>query len=350
MCPSSFAGVRCSRQDCPWSRFIGLRTARCIRVNSLGRIDQRQADNCGFTLVELLVVIAIIGILVALLLPAVQAAREAARRTQCVNNFKQVGVGIHGYENSHGFLPSGLDNFTLAVPCSLPSHHPSLAYGITGWGWGTWILPYIEEEGIYSQITFKPPAQMHTPKPNFVAAGMKVATYLCPSDIKGYELIACCSGISNGGTPNEDVAKTNMAGVADSRDWTCDPDKAWGRVDADGAMYQCSYLKLAKITDGTSHTLMVGEVVGSLGATDNFGFYWVSWDALHTANGINLASRIEPQRANSVDEGSFASFHPGGCHFVFCDGHASFITEDIDKATLASITTRANDDPIQGTY
>ena len=106
-------------------------------------------------------------------------------------------------------------------------------------------------------------------------------------------------------------------------------------------MYQVSNVPISKITDGTSNTLIVGEVVGSLGSTDNFGFYWVTWNVLHTANGVNLAAKFEPQRWNSVEEGSFASFHPGGCHFVFCDGHATFVNEDIDKVTLAALTTRA---------
>ena len=304
----------------------------------------------GFTLVELLVVIAIIGILVALLLPAVQAAREAARRSQCLNNFKQAGVGLHNYHSARGRFPSGLENFTLGVPCSLPRSHPMLHSGTTGFGWAAYILPYIEEDTLYNRLIFKPPAQMHVPKSNFAVGGTKVATYLCPSDVKGYELIACCSGMSNGGSPQEDLAKTNMAGVADSRDWTCDTGKAWGRTDADGVMFQVSNLPISKITDGTSKTLMVGEVVGSLGDSDNFGFYWVTWNVLHTANGINLASKFEPQRANSVDEGSFASFHPGGCHFVFSDGHASFLSEDIDSATLAALTTRAGADVISNDY
>jgi prepilin-type processing-associated H-X9-DG protein len=244
-----------------------------------------------------------------------------------------------------------MENYTLPVPCSVPQkNHPWLISGTTGWSWGAWILPDIEEGTLYSQITFKYPAQMHVPRPNFVAGGTKVAGFLCPSDQKGYELVACCSGISNGGSPQEDLAKTNMAGVADSRDWTCDVNKAWGRIDADGVMYQVSLTPIKKITDGTAQTLMVGEVVGSLGSSNNFGFYWVTWNVLHTANGINLASKIEPQRWNSVDEGSFASFHPGGCHFVFCDGHASFLSEDIDKVTLAALTTRAGGDMVSTSY
>ena len=318
----------------------------------LGAVAHRTyaKQSLGFTLVELLVVIAIIGILVALLLPAIQSAREAARRSQCLNNYKQVGVGLHSYHSARGNFPSGLENFTVGVPCSVPSHHPSAAFGITGFGWATYILPYIEEDSLYGGMKFKHPAQMHVPLSNFRAGGTRIDTYLCPSDQKGFELIGCCSGISNGSSPQEDLAKTNMAAVADSRDWTCDPSKSWGRVDADGVMYQASNLPIAKITDGSSKTFMVGEVVGSLGRTDHFGFYWATWNVLHTANGINLASKIEPQRPNSFDEGSFASFHPGGCHFVFADGHAAFVNEDIDKATLAALTTRAGEETISTSF
>lgn len=303
----------------------------------------------GFTLVELLVVIAIIGILVALLLPAVQSAREAARRSQCLNNFKQVGVGLHSYNSARGHFPSGIQNYTAGEPCSMPKTPTPWIGGTTGWSWGVYILPYLEEDSLYNQINFKYPAQMHVPLQNFRAGGTKVAGFLCPSDRQGYQLVACCSGMSNGAALQEDLAKTNMAGVADSRDWTCDSGKSWGRTDADGVMYQVSLTPLKKITDGTSHTLMVGEVVGGL-TTDNFGFYWVTWNVLHTANGINLASRIEPLRWNSVEEGSFASFHPGGCYFAFCDGHASFLSEDIDKFTLAALTTRAGEDAISADY
>ena len=260
-------------------------------------------------------------------------------------------MGLQNYHSTKNRFPSGLENYTLGEPCSVPLKvHSHLVSGTTGWSWATYILPYIEEETLYSRINFKYPAQMHVPKANFVAAGTRINSFLCPSDVKGFELVSCCSGMSNGGSPGEDLAKTNMAGVADSRDWTCDAGKAWGRTDADGVMYQVSNTPISKITDGTSKTLIVGEVLGSLGRTDNFGFYWVTWNVLHTANGINLAARFEPQRWNSVEEGSFASYHPGGCHFVFSDGHASFLSEDIDKVTLAALTTRAGEDIISTEY
>jgi prepilin-type processing-associated H-X9-DG protein len=110
-------------------------------------------------------------------------------------------------------------------------------------------------------------------------------------------------------------------------------------------MFQTSKLPVSKITDGTSKTLMIGEVVGGL-QSNNFGFYWLTWNVLHTANGINLAAKIEPQRANSVDEGSFASFHPGGCHFLFCDGHAAFVSEDVSQDVLTALTTRAGGETV----
>ena len=302
----------------------------------------------GFTLVELLVVIAIIGILVALLLPAVQAAREAARRSQCLNNFKQVGVGMHAFHDVEGHFPDGLGVFTHTAPCSVPKSHPKVKSGWWGFSWGAYLLPYIEENVLYDSINFR--GSFVQPRSNFEAAAKRIETFLCPSDQQGWELIACCSGKSNGGSPGEDLSKSNMAGVADSVDWTCDLGQAWGRLDANGTMFLLSEMPISRITDGTSHTLMIGETVGGLGDSQNFGFYWVAWNILHTANGINLASKIEPQRWNSVAEGSFASFHPGGCHFVFCDGHASFMSEDIDYVTLAALTTRATEDTVIGDF
>jgi prepilin-type N-terminal cleavage/methylation domain-containing protein/prepilin-type processing-associated H-X9-DG protein len=325
--------------------------AKNLHVRGRRKLQTREQHNrCsrplhGFTLVELLVVIAIIGILVALLLPAIQAAREAARRTQCINNFKQIGVAMHTHHDAKKRFPYGSGTWSHTYPCTEKPGNPFYTpeRGWWGWSWGAFILPYMEENAIADSMDWK--QNFISPKKNFVAGGKRVDAFLCPSDNKGYELISCCGGMKNGGTDAEDFAKTNMASVADSVNWTCNPENSWGRLDGDGVMYTLSKTKIGDITDGTSKTLLVGEVVGGL-ASDHFGFYWPAWDVLHTANGINLAAKIEPQRANSVEEGSFASFHPGGCHFVFSDGHAAFISEDIDQVTLAAMTTRAKADQV----
>ena len=325
---------------------LGLRVVQ--ETQGMGILNNRRQ---AFTLVELLVVIAIIGVLVALLLPAVQAAREAARRTQCTNNFKQVGVAMHGHHAARGHFPVGIEIWF--TPCSIPPSHPGIITDdYAGWGWATHLLPYLEQEAIYDQIDFS--AAVDDPsggyagpvdtRVNFRAAGQFVRTYLCPSDPQGAELVGCCSGISNGGSENEDLARTNMAGVADSTDWTCD-----GRVprlDADGVLFNFTRIATKNIIDGTSNTLMVGEVIG-VGEGTHSGHFYVTWDVLHTANGINLPLRLGPSSPWVTDKGGFASFHPGGCHFLMADGSVRFLNEDIDSVTLAALTTREGGEILQ---
>ena len=181
----------------------------------------------GFTLIELLVVITIIGVLIALLLPAVQAAREAARRLQCCNHFKQVGIAMQQYECALGCFPPGMimwDNELMSPTlCGVGPRSPYFCY--EGFGWGTFILPYLEQRPLYDQFNFLTGS---TPAPNSAGPGYwtppnptvgqaKIATYLCPSDTQGGEIIYVSSNTALGGLP-----ATNMAGVADSINWTCD--------------------------------------------------------------------------------------------------------------------------------
>lgn len=305
--------------------------------------SNRRVAARGFTLVELLVVIAIIGVLVALLLPAVQAAREAARRAQCSNNFKQVGVALHNHHAALKHFPAGINMWrSTDGACSVPPSQPSQ---FLGWGWGTFLLPYLESGAIYDQIDFS--EGIYAGPKSFVAGGKFVETYLCPSDPQGDELVFCCTGSRNGATEEEDLARTNMAGVADSRDWSCNG--SWPRLDADGALFQFRELSTKDMTDGTSNTLMVGEIVG-FGEGSHTGLFWVTWDILHTANGINLPVRLTPSGPWVVEETGFASFHPGGCHFLMADSSVHFINQEIDQAVLAALTTRQGGEPVDGEF
>jgi prepilin-type N-terminal cleavage/methylation domain-containing protein len=303
----------------------------------------------GFTLVELLTVIAIIGILVAILLPAIQAARESARRTQCLNNFKQVGVAMHSYHGTYKKFPRGIDMWTTSEPCSMPlgKKQPFI-----GFSWGAYILHFLEETAIYQRFNFEEKSSNNYANgPNYAASAKKIDIYLCPSDPQGFELVGCCSDNTNGSLDSEDMGKTNMSGVADSENWQCtlsdypDYSSGWPDPNADGVLYQHSKINTAKITDGTSHTLMVGEVIGYEQGSHS-GYWWSAWNVLDTSNGINLPRRIPPGGLFFPEETGFASYHPGGCHFLLSDGSATFINEAIDQNVLAALTTRAAADNV----
>ena len=309
------------------------------------------ARSFGFTLVELLVVIAIIGILVTLLLPAVNAAREAARRTQCLNNFKQVGLAMHTYHSSFGTFPTGIHMWPSSG-CAFPSDPKPAELGKVyyGWGWGAFILPFLEEASIHDQFVFKDhPSGAYSMGPDYVAGGLLIQSYLCPSNPQNAELAHCCSHVSNG--PNgEDLAITHMAGVADSADWSCD--QVWPSPNANGMLFQRSRVAVKRVTDGTSHTLVVGEIIGN-GPGTNEGSFWVTWNVIHSGNPINLTLRrlqlSPPQHTSpwSVDNMSFASYHPGGCHFAFADGAAKFISESINVGVMVALTTRAGGEVVE---
>ncbi|MDC0935287.1 DUF1559 domain-containing protein, partial [Pirellulales bacterium] len=252
------------------------------------------AVNAAFTLVELLVVIAIIGVLVALLLPAVQAAREAARRTTCLNHFRQLGLAMQNYHSAENQFPLGIEMWDPDM-CSEPglgSGHPRAGMKYYGWGWGTYILPHLEQQHIYDQIVFK--EYSYAGRESFVAGSHNIDVFLCPDDPQAGEWLSCCSGVSNGGGSRHDREKdlrmSNAAGVADSLDFTC-PDRGqfttyWPGRDKNGILFNQSEIGARHITDGTSNTLMIGEVIG-MGEGTFSGYYWLTWNILHTANGIN---------------------------------------------------------------
>ncbi len=298
----------------------------------------------AFTLVELLVVIAIIGILVALLLPAVQAARESARRTQCANNFKQVGLACQNYLAARKVFPMGIEMWRSSERKSMRSAPGEKLY----WSWSLFILPYMEEQTTFDLFDLK----LHGPIGNYYAFGVNfkagatfVSEYICPTEPNARQLMTCCGDKWNGSAEEEDLAVTHMSGVADSVDWSCGVNR-FPNPKANGMLFERSKVDAADVIDGLSKTLLVGEII-SHPATPNFGSFWVSWNVHHTANGINTNTSPESFVSPwSVATFSFASYHPGGCHFVFADGHVEFVQETIGPKVLAAITTRSQEDLI----
>ena len=323
------------------------------------RICQQCRAIAGFTLVELLVVIAIIGILVALLLPAVQAAREAARRTQCSNNFHQVGLACHNYVSTHGLFPPGELTWRNAEECSMKPFIGGTATNnqYLGFSWGVHILPYLGEEVLYDQFDFGYPHNTvqgnHCCFPrrpyrgNYEASGTIVGGFICPSSLRGPQLTQCCSRQTNGSRDEEDLAVTHMAGVADWNNWGCQKTYHWpfGRAHAKGIMFQRSKISPGKVIDGTSNTLLVGEVIEDP-VREFYGHHYAIYNTMHTCNGINATVQNPALYTwyRDARTASFGSYHPGGCHFAHADGSTQFMSESISARVLAMLSSRGSED------
>jgi prepilin-type N-terminal cleavage/methylation domain-containing protein/prepilin-type processing-associated H-X9-DG protein len=320
----------------------------------------------AFTLVELLVVITIIGILIALLLPAVQAAREAARRMQCANNFKQVGLALHGYHTSVQTFPPG-QMFWGFGGCNAPP--PGRTGSFIGWGWADFILPFMELQSVYNMFDFNEPKGIYTtasPRPdgqpsNFQVAATRVAPYLCPSDTQQGELCAFGGG-QNGADLKEDFRQMNMGGIGDPADHTCDGDwitEKYPRLR--GMMGNLDGCRIADVTDGTSSTVMIGETTGG-GPGTFLGATWAYSDVMNTNDGINGPFTVPGGlSASSLTYLVVApsSYHPGGCHFLMADGSVQFISQNISSgerpagqtpSVLHSLSTRAGGETNASAY
>ena len=315
----------------------------------------------GFTLVELLVVIAIIGILIALLLPAVQAAREAARRSQCSNNLKQIGLAIHNYADAHRTLPSGfISNFPDDITILERSN----------WSWGALILPHLEQAPLHDMLQ----VGMRSLDANLLtAAGLAalqtpLGAFVCPSDTGSplnnfTETMADTPSdpnavnyrrvVTSNGTNLISIAKSNYVGVACSSVSTTPPVDPVPYGPPTGVLFQNSATTFSDILDGTSNTLAVGERCFrvhdlNVGAATALGFsaeitnYSSRNRSISGAlgipyNGINYTTtnRVHQTRG-------FHSYHPGGAQFVLCDGSARFISDTIDYnfSTVPTLTLR----------
>ena len=295
-----------------------------MRLNPRSTI---QNPKSGFTLVELLVVITIIGILIALLLPAVQAAREAARRMQCANNFKQAALALHNYHAAKGCFPPGE---LWDIPAA-----GGRAYV---WGWSAYLIPYMEQQGLYDDIDFAMDYSYWGSPGNIAVTKTVLTCFLCPSDPQGAEKIWVWSG-EPPGTPQ--AAPTHMCAVSDSYDFSKGDNynpEDYPKVDGIfGANKPC---KIAHIIDGTSNTLMIGETSGG-GPGTVAGHIWVSANICDTLDGINSPIYTVPGGGTfSFGVSGFASYHPGGCNFAIADGSVSFVSENISQNLLIALTTR----------
>jgi prepilin-type N-terminal cleavage/methylation domain-containing protein/prepilin-type processing-associated H-X9-DG protein len=285
----------------------------------------------GFTLVELLVVITIIGILIALLLPAVQAAREAARRMQCTNNLKQQALAIHLYHDALGSFPG---SFVWAEK----------QWG--GWGWGAKILPYVEATNIAEKINYSYAMNHYLPS-NARLLKTILPFYQCPSAAP-LTLTACCGAyVATDGSKH--VAETSYVAIVTHTalvNTTAGSNNAGGV--GSGCMFMDSGVRLADITDGSSQTLLISEqipypdndplkpLLGSIcpGGFCEWGPNWAGGGAVTTYFGINNPSAI------FWNNTAIQSSHAGGANFAFADGHVTFLSQTIRLPTLWALTTR----------
>ncbi|WP_165071764.1 DUF1559 family PulG-like putative transporter [Paludisphaera rhizosphaerae] len=328
----------------------------------------------GFTLIELLVVIAIIAVLIALLLPAVQSAREAARRAQCVNNLKQIGLGLANYESAQGTYPLGSLRYGggAGKDTSFPRRHTFFAF----------ILPQIEQSAIYNSINFMVGSldngsvmgvvPSFGKEMNSTAYNSMIATYICPSDLKSRSYPTNVAGRSQssygGSMGNKDITH-----------WWNGASANVPSAQSDGMFMPDYNYGVSAVTDGLSNTLFVGETSKFRNDADGDWFYQWNMDAWYGSNIASGVSRIfafattvakpnasvlipEPggdgtyytdwdlnptSQLQNMGQWGFRSMHSGGVNFLFGDGSVHFIKDSIE---VAGGINPANGQRLAGVY
>jgi prepilin-type N-terminal cleavage/methylation domain-containing protein/prepilin-type processing-associated H-X9-DG protein len=291
----------------------------------------------GFTLIELLVVIAIIGVLIGLLMPAVQKVRAAAARVQCANNLNQMGLACHSYHDIYGSLPPG-----YVASAAYPARTP-------GWGWAAFLLPYLEQDNLYKQIDFSQPVE-ESP-----AIQEMIPLFICPADNAPMSPFWVTDGTL---TPITQAAPSSYAAtVGDDSSDVNDPT-------GNGVFYRNSHTRIADITDGTSNTAMIGDRPWSQahgiwagapnGAIVQAGAQnaWPNATAPSPAlilvhnNWINITTDAD----GGLDD--FSSNHPGGANILFADGSVHFIrsitADGPARRAFWAMGTRAGGEVIDG--
>jgi prepilin-type N-terminal cleavage/methylation domain-containing protein len=292
----------------------------------------------GFTLVELLVVIAIIGILVGLLLPAVQQAREAARRMSCSNNLHQIGIALHNYESAHRKLPSGFIS--------------DGDEGEPGWGWAAAILPFIEQQNVTNTINFS----LAIEEPVHESARLStIKSYICPSDIgpkifeiaegAGHSHPIIAPSMPNASIANVDlgndklfqIAKSNYVGMFGSVEIEDGP------YAGDGIFYGNSQTRFRDVVDGLSQTIMVGERGGRLGGSIWHGNIPEATEA--EARILGVADHHPNSPEGHFED--FSSYHTGMANFVRTDASVHSVNDEISLEVFHALSTRQGGEVIQ---
>jgi hypothetical protein len=320
-------------------RRIGLRDLPTMPARAI--VSARRS---AFTLVELLVVLATIGLLISLLLPAVQSAREAARKTSCLNNLKQIGLALEDYHDTRGvFPPSG---WTVAAP-----DNPAGKFV----GWRALTLPYIEQAGLTDLYNF----DLHWWEgQNLAAAVREVEIYQCPSvPLRRPVLSAVAKPPRPAMTFISPLAPTDyevIMGVQPS----IDPARYATPALSRSAMFRNSTVRMADILDGTSMTLVVVECAARPAVyragvlqpalSNDQGQGWIDSEGPFSLDGAGrdglqqgLGPVLTPAAINATNENEPFSFHPAGAQCVFADAHARLIGRNISLRVFAALVTRA---------
>jgi len=316
----------------------------------------------AFTLVEFLVVMGIMSLLVALLIPAVHQARQAAQRTECFDRLRQLGLAMQNYHSTHGLFPPGGVHLTTATPGMVPRGDELQNARAP---WAVLILPQLDEEPRYNAFDLNAPfSPRHDqagqiPEPNRTQQYLPLLKYSCPSNpnTEWAGLFSCYAACQGGGTPDEAAEQS---------------DNGTPRLFFDNGMFfHNSSIKIGDMTDGASHTVMIGETK-YIGTPASFGSSdaWWSWAAgiragsrpslfniSATCDPINLPQsgeyteeQIRLKRAawgHGGQQRVYGSWHSGGASFLMADGSVHFLNEKMDVAVYRALGKRADGQSVE---
>lgn len=274
-------------------------------------IPRRPAD--GFSLIELLVVIAVLAILASLLLPALSAAREAARQTTCTDHLRQLGIGLQSFHAAEQSFPAGSTGTRLFQSAD----RRQLA-------WSAFLLPYLEQRSVWDQLD---PSDDFDSRRNQAAGAISIPLYLCPSTDQHLSRAGLVTGDLNENgqwDPGEGLAYIDYGGMF-----------GVGKPDPypfmNGVLIYDQRISAREITDGLSHTMIVAEDAGR-GAAEHGE--WI--------NGQNIFDQTGP--VNQIRNNEIYSDHPAGAHVVMCDGHVVFLDETVETGLIFAMCTRGQED------